>query len=278
MSQSLESQEQTLDTAIENAFEGNNSPGETSETTEVETSESEETEEQGEESESSEELVEVSQADLDLLKQIRDPETRRATIQALAKAEKLIADKAEEVKGEKPLTAKQVAKTTRQIAEEVLGEEFNLLPEKFFDLFDQLVEDRLKPLADSQVETQKQAIQREVDTVYSSLADKYDDFTAHENFMNDLATEIPIKEGHTLEQHMLRLYKISKADNPDVKPLASSKKKEVVENDTERKVRIRIQRNSSEPTVKGTTPEREIKASKLLTLEESIQLAVKKHK
>ena len=259
MSQDTISQnDNALESAIKTGLAEN--PQQEEETTDTEeTQETSEETESGEETETTEE--EISEQELQLLKQIRDPKTRIEAIKALATAEKLIEEKLEE-KGEKPQTSRQVAKTRKEIMDEILGEDAALLPDKFLELLDVLIDQKLTPLQEDVVTTQ-------INETYNKLASDPNcpGFVELESAMNSLVADLPRKDNEPIESYMRRLYRIAKAENPDKIPVKKT------ESETERKVKIRITRNVNDPQLKGTTPERETRATKALTLEESIRLA-----
>lgn len=276
MSQQENAAEETLQSEIDQALDPEKSGEKESASNKSEETDLEEDSEVEPEVKEEEEIVEISKSDLELLKSIRDPKTKAATIRALAEAEKLIDAKRDEVsESGKPITKAAVRKTSKEIAEEVLGEEINLLPDKFFELFETLLQEKLAPLVTNQYEAEKVRMAGEVDTVFQKLSNELSGYAALENEMNALVTEYPPAQGLTLEKYMRRLYTLAAAENPTkVGKKTVSEKSDSASEESDRKIRIRIGRNSTEPTVKGQAPEKEGRVRKEMTLDDSIRAAI----
>jgi hypothetical protein len=268
-------QDDSLESSITNAMESLGTPTEVAEPenseepeTGEETSTEVETETETEvETETEPETVEISAEDLELIQKLKNPEHRKSAIEALAKAEQLIQEKVEE--GAKlPETTKGVKKTAREMAKEMLGDEYDLVPEKLFDLVASLIEERIQPVVETQVSVQKQQILTEIDSAFGKVNSKFDgDVLLYQDEMNKLAEELQIGD-RSLEQHIERLYKLAKAENPKVSPKPANA-------DRDKKITVRVARNFREPQAKGSTPEKMIQPNRELSLEDSVRRAAK---
>lgn len=216
--------------------------------------------------ETEDDVEEITQEELQLLRDLKDPAKKQEVIRNLAKAEKILEERID--KGEAPKTQKQIEKTAKEIAQELLGDEFTLLPDKFIDLLELLISRQVNPIKQESLKVQTQVLETQIDESFNKLNTKHEgDLSKYADRMTELSHEVAPKADESVEAYILRIYKYAKAEAGDkVSPSTTSRKDSV---------RIRVQRNANDPTFRTASPDKLVKPSKALTLDESIALAEK---
>jgi len=264
----------SIDEAISSALGSvENDSEETIETVEeeVESSEDNTSEEQVETTSVDDNVIEIDASDLELLNKLKDPAQRDSTLRAMLKIEAAVENKLENAV-KLPETKAQVKRTSRELAQELLGDELNLLPDKITDLIEQMIADKLQeglqPVIESQTSLLRQSLDSQVTAAMGIIIKDFPDFPAYENEMNALTNTISPATNQSLKDYMLRIYHIAKAENPKA---ASGKTPE-----HDKKVTIRVQNNLRQPSNKTTpVPSARNTVVKAMSVDDAIRLAVK---
>jgi uncharacterized membrane-anchored protein YjiN (DUF445 family) len=219
--------------------------------------------EEGQEETTNENIVEISQDEVDLLAKLKDPKLRKQILRDLASEEGLI-EKAADKLGENP-TKQAQRKTITELAQELMGDDYTLIPPSLITVLEKLVNLSSSELRNEVTALRTEKFQSEFDSVYSKLSKDIPDYTKFNDEYKTLSEEFPMPPGKDLEQHMRDLYSLAKAR---ANGNSQGKNEKLVK---------RIVRNANAPTVTGKTTQPVQPPPQVLNRKDAIQLAIKQN-
>lgn len=197
---------------------------------------------EGEENESNEsnedepETLELSNEQISLVRLLLDRNTRKATIKALAQREGLnLAESSHD--DSRNTSNKDESKTAKNLVEEIqeiMGDDFDQLPKKFWKALERVVDAKISPVT-SQIERNAMLqSRREVNEATNLLFKNFQDARKYSQDITQLTERYTPSEDQNAYEFLEEMYLLAKS------------KRQKSANSTDRKFEIRVKRNSKD--------------------------------
>lgn len=199
----------------------------------------------------------LSNEDIAFIKLLKDPRTRRATINALATQEGLVSLSE---------TKKDNVKDINERLKEILGDDLTLLPPNTFRAVQEVVNSVVDGLRNELKALREEQVNAQASYALDKLHDRYPDAKRYESQITTLMQKITPNEGVSMYEYLEMLYLTAKGQ------LSKTPKEELTKNYVKR-----VTKNEKDRIPSGSAGEANIKdTSKRVSLDEAISAAVRK--